>query len=189
MLTTFRTALLGASIATFGATAAMAVEATRIDTQITQAEVEAAQQAWGKALVQISQEYESDGIAKARDTARQVIEAAYGYQMGPVLFKPTLAADPQSFRTTADGALAYFVAHDDAYPGDTGFALKNWTAYEIENAAIFISGDTALTQGHVHVTNADGEVTTVDKSWGFERDAAGVLRIVLHHSSLPYPAD
>ena len=153
---------------------------------ITRDEVVAAQKAWGEALVKISTTYETAGIEAARKTAQSVIDSAYGYAMGPVLFKPTLAAPPTTFRTTADGALAYFVGGDQRYPGDTGFALKNWRSYKIENAAIFIDGDVAMSMGNVHLTDRDGKVTVVDKTWGYKRDAKGNLRIVLHHSSLPY---
>lgn len=167
---------------------AFAVTATKLETTITQADVEAAQIAWGEALVQISTIHAADGIDAARDTAEAIIAAAYGYDIGPVLFKPTLTENPQTFRTTAEGALAYFVGQNEAFPDDTGFALKGWVDVEIENAAIFISGDTAITMGNVHITNADGTVTTVDKTWGFQRDAEGALRIMLHHSSLPFVA-
>jgi hypothetical protein len=34
--------------------------------------------------------------------------------------------------------------------------------------------------------DAKGNMTTVDKTWGYVRGADGKLRIVLHHSSLPY---
>lgn len=179
---------LGAAFLTLPG-AALAVTATKIDAAITQAEVEAAQQAWGQALVQISTDYAEGGIDQARATAESVLDAAYGYDLGPVLFKPTLTEAPQTFRTTREGALAYFVGHDDRFAADTGFALKGWTDVEIENAAIFIAGDTAMTMGNVHITGPDGTVTTVDKTWGFKRDAAGDLRIVLHHSSLPYSAE
>lgn len=40
--------------------------------------------------------------------------------------------------------------------------------------------------GWVKLTNKDGSVTTVDKSFGYKKDETGTLRIVLHHSSLPY---
>jgi hypothetical protein len=81
------------------------------------------------------------------------------------------------------------VGHDAAFPDDTGFALKGWTGVEIDNAAIIISGTTGNTMGHVHITDVTGAVTTVDKSRGYRPDDEGVLRIVLHHSSLPYSAD
>lgn len=101
----------------------------------------------------------------------------------------TLTEAPQTFRTTKEGALAYFVGQNPDFPDDTGFALKGWTDVQIENAAIFIDGNVAKTMGNVMITNKDGSVTTVDKTWGFVRDTEGALRIVLHHSSLPYTAN
>lgn len=61
-----------------------------VSTNITEAEVLAAQRAWGEALVRISSDYEAGGIAKAKATAGAVLDSAYGYGLGPVLFKPTL---------------------------------------------------------------------------------------------------
>jgi hypothetical protein len=36
------------------------------------------------------------------------------------------------------------------------------------------------------MTNKKGEVTTVDKTWGWVKDDKGQLRIVLHQSSLEF---
>lgn len=155
---------------------------------ITMAEVEAAQQAWGNALVAISTEYDSKGFAAAKKLAETVLDTAYGYNMGPVLFKPTLTVAPQTFRTTRDGALAYFVGGNPEYKNDTGFALNGWRSYKIQNAGIIITGNSAISMGNVTLTNSKGNVTTVDKTWGYVRDGEGKLRIVLHHSSLPYTA-
>jgi hypothetical protein len=152
---------------------------------ITEADVLSAQIAWGNALVKIASDYESGGIAKAKATAGAVIDAAYGYQYGPVLFKPTLTTAPQTFRTTREGALAYFVGDNKRYPQDSGFALKGWRSAEIRNVAIQLHGNTALSMGNVLLTDKTGKVTTVDKTWGYVRDDNGALRIVLHHSSLP----
>ena len=182
-----RRALLAMALGTASASV-LAFSPTVVNTNITAAEVKAAQDAWGKALIQISADHASGGLAKAKATANAVIDAAYGYSMGVVLFKPTLATGQQTFRTTKAGALAYFVGDDKAFPGDSGFALKGWKQFEYRNAGVFINGDMALTQGHVILTNHKGEVTTVDKTWGFKKDDQGQLRIVLHHSSLPYQA-
>lgn len=153
---------------------------------ITEAEVLAAQKAWGDALVAISDTHEKNGQAAAKELAGKVIDSAYGYQFGPVLFKPTLTQAPQTFRTTRDGALAYFVGGDSNFPKDTGFALKGWKSVDIKNAAIFIAGDVATSMGNVSITDKSGKVTTVDKTWKFLKDDNGKLRIVVHHSSLPY---
>lgn len=157
-----------------------------VNQAISEQEVLAAQQGWCKALVDISAAHEEGGQAAAKALAEKVINAAYGYQMGVVLFKPTLTVNPQTFRTTPEGALSYFVGGDAAFPGDTGFALKGWTQCDIENAAIFVAGDSAGTMGKVHFTDKDGKVTSVDKTWMFVKDDAGALRIVAHHSSLEY---
>lgn len=166
--------------------AALASTPTVVNTNITEAEVRAAQEAWGKALIQISNDYARGGRAAATATANAVLDAAYGYNMGVVLFKPTLTHGQQTFRTTREGALAYFVGGNPSFPGDNGFANLGWTKYEFRNAGVFINGDLAITQGNVMLTNKNGQVTTVDKTWGFKKDDAGKLRIVLHHSSLPF---
>ena len=91
---------------------------------ITEQELTEARQIWGDALVAISQAFDTDGIESARAVANSAIDAAYGYNLGPVLFKPTMASGEQTFRPTREGALAYFVGHDSGYPLDGGFGLS-----------------------------------------------------------------
>lgn len=155
-----------------------------VNRAISEQEVVAAQEGWCKALVEISTLHRREGREAAKALAEKVIDTAYGYQMGAVLFKPTLTLNPQTFRTTRAGALAYFVGGDPAFPNDTGFALQSWQACTIDNAAIFITGETAMTMGKVHFTRTDRTVLTVDKTWAFVKDDAGALRIVVHHSSV-----
>ena len=124
--------------------------------------------------------------AAAKALAEKVIDAAYAYQLGPVLFNPTLTSGKDTFRLTRDGALSYFVGGDSKYPTDSGFALKDWKKCEIKNAGIVITGNAAMTLGNVMVTDSANKTTTVDKTWGYIKDDKGALRIVLHHSSLPY---
>jgi hypothetical protein len=187
MSTPTRLALATVAAATGIAFAPAVLAKTQVVNQgIQEAEVTAAQQAWCKALVDISSTHARSGQSAAKALAEQVIDAAYGYQMGAVLFKPTLTTAPQTFRTTRDGALAYFVGGNSAFPNDSGFALKGWTACQVANQAVFITGDSATTMGNVRITGTDGKVTTVDKTWKFVKDDAGKLRIVVHHSSLPF---
>ena len=159
---------------------------TVTNTNITAEEVEAAQKAWGEALIKISKDYKKDGLKGATKTAEAVLDKAYGYNLGAVLFKPTLTTGYQVFRTTREGALSYFIGGNKKYPNDTGFALKGWEKYEFKNAAVYIHGDVALTMGNVMLTDGSGKVTKVDKTWAFRKDEKGQLRIILHHSSLPY---
>lgn len=153
---------------------------------ITENELLQARVAWGEALIAISKAYEEDGIDAARGVAEGVLDAAYGYNLGPVLFKPTLASGAQTFRPTRKGALSYFVGHDDEYPLDGGFGIKGWRSCESQTSAHFIEGDVGMWMGWISLTDKDGNVTKVDKSFGYKKDEEGTLRIVLHHSSLPY---
>ncbi|MFN9623079.1 MAG: phosphoribosyl-AMP cyclohydrolase [Cyanobacteriota bacterium] len=158
----------------------------RMDTNITEAQVVQAQQGWCKGLLAISEAYASGGYAKAKATANQVLDQAYAYQYGPVAFKPTLTVNPQTFRPTKAGALAYFVGGDPNFPNDKGFAIKPWKTCKVRNQVIQLHGMFATTMGNVDLTNDKGAVTSVDKTWTFIREPDGSIRIVLHHSSLPF---
>lgn len=157
-----------------------------LDTNITEAEVIKAQKGWCDALLRISAAYAKGGFPLAKATAEKVIDQGYAYQYGPVAFKPTLASGRQTFRPTRAGALAYFVGGDPAFPNDKGFALKPWRRCEVKNQVIQLSGNYATTMGNVLFTEADGDVTMVDKTWSFMREPDGSVRITLHHSSLPF---
>lgn len=155
---------------------------------ITEAQVNAAQQAWCDGLVRIAQVHARGGDAKAE--AAEFIDATYDYSQGKVFFKPTLASGPRTFRPTRAGALAYFVGGDADFPEDTGFALKGWTKARYDNNAaengIQIHGDLAITMGNVYVTGPDGQEVMVDKTFVFRRCADGKLRLCVHKSALPF---
>lgn len=156
------------------------------DVNITERQVLSAQDRWCKALLQISSDYVSGGITKAKATAADAIDQAYAFQFGPVAFKPTLTTGKQTFRTTRAGALAYFVGNDPSFPLDTGFALTPWRTCKVENQVMQLSGALAITMGNVIFTDANGNLTSVDKTWGFLKEPDGRVRIILHHSSLPF---
>lgn len=177
--------MAGAASAGTDTSRQMSPAAPVLSSSISEADVLVAQRAWGDALVAISRDHEEGGFNKAKATAARVLDSAYGYSLGPVLFKPTLTTAPQTFRPTREGALSYFVGGNTNFPQDKGFALNGWRSVEIRNMAIHLQGRTALSMGNVLLTDKRGKVTTVDKTWGYVRDDKGALRIVLHHSSLP----
>ena len=149
---------------------------------ISVAEVEGAQQAWGEGIVAIAAAHTSGGDFV--DLAPNHVNTLYAYQMGPVLFKPTLAAIDQ-FRPTFDTALSYFVASNGACPEDKGFAIKGWTNVRFENSDVIIGDNTALAMGNYFFTAPDGSEVKVEYTFGYIEDEKGKLRIQLHHSSMP----
>jgi len=155
---------------------------------ITEGEVNAAQQAWCDGLVKIGKDYREGGDYKA--VAGQLINDLYDYQEGKVFFKPTLAFGKNTFRSTQEGALSYFVGGNKNFPEDTGFALKQWVKVRYDNNAadngIQIHGDIAVTMGNVYLTNAEGEEVMVDKTFVFRKCKDGKLRLCAHKSALPF---
>ena len=149
---------------------------------IGMADVEGAQKAWGEGIVAIANAHMNDGDYVS--IASNHINTLYAYQMGPVLFKPTLAAIDQ-FRPTFDTALSYFVASNNACPEDKGFAIKGWTNVRFENSEVIIDGGTALAMGNYYFTDPQGAEVKVEYTFGYIEDDQGNLRIQLHHSSMP----
>ena len=155
---------------------------------ITETELATARAAWGNGLVAISKAYDETGIDGARELAGGLLDKLYGFEFGPILFKPTLSGGVQTFRTDRDGTLSYFIGHNPAFPADNGFALKSWRDVRFETSSLFIEGDVAMWMGWVTFTDRNGDVVRVDKSFGYRRAGDGSLKLVLHHSSLPYLA-
>ena len=101
-----------------------------------------------------------------------------------VLFKPTKAANEQ-FRNTKGSAYSYFIAGDDREcQEDNGFALSNWTEILFDNSNIIINEDIAIAMGNYTFKNEASKIKVeysfVYKNYGNE------IKIILHHSSLPY---
>lgn len=149
---------------------------------VTVEDVEKAQKAWGDGIIAIAAAH-SSGMEYV-ETARNHIESLYAYDIGPVLFKPTMAVKEQ-FRSTFEGALSYFVASNGECPEDKGFAIKNWKNVRFENEEIIIDGKIALAMGNYFFTSPDDEELKVEFSFGYIVDSTGALRINLHHSSMP----
>ena len=151
---------------------------------ITEAEVVAAQKEWGAGIVHIGKVFTDGGDYE--QVAADYIESLYGYDIGMVLFKPTLASEHQ-FRNTFDAALSYFIGKNDTYKEDKGFAIKPWTKVRWENVGIINGGSNmAIAMGNYYFTPLDGEEVKVEYTFGYVKDNTGKLRIVVHKSALPY---
>ena len=166
------------------------------DNIISAKEVRAAHKGWTDALVSISQTNKKKGIEAAKVLAGDVIDGAYAYQLGAVAFKPTWASGDSSFRTTREGAVSYFVGDNDNFD-DLGYAIGNkpdpvtgersaWKKAWFDRSVMRLDGNTATVQGFMYTKDEDGNVGYVDKTWSYQKDDEGTVRIVLHHSSSPY---
>ena len=149
---------------------------------VTLEDVEMAQKAWGDGIVAIATAH-SSGMNYI-EAARNHIKSLYAYDIGPVLFKPTLAVINQ-FRPTFEGALSYFVASNGECPEDKGFAIKKWKKVRFENHDVIINRNGAIAMGNYYFTSAENDELKVEFTFGYILDSSGALRINLHHSSMP----
>jgi len=151
---------------------------------ITEQEILDAQKAWGEGIVTIGKVFIEKGDYVT--AASNHIDNFYGYQMGEVLFKPTLVSVKQ-FRTNKEGALSYFVGGNEAYHEDHGFAIKPWSNIRWESTGVKIIGNMAVAMGNYFFTPAKGgNDVKVEYSFAYSKDSEGKLRIILHDSHLPY---
>lgn len=148
---------------------------------ITEMDVKAAQKMWGDAVVAIGAA--GDDSAKV---AKEAAKAAYAFELGPILFKPTLASE-QPFRPDLEGTLSYFVSGNSKYAEDKGFALKPWTNVRFHNHNVKIFGNKAIAMGHYYFTDKKtGKETKVEYTKGYVKTEDGRVLLFLQDSSLPY---
>lgn len=141
-------------------------------------------QLWCDNVVLIGKIYSNGGDYTS--AAQKVLSENYDYDNGKVLFKPTLAFGPQTFRPTKEGALSYFIGGNSKFPDDKGFKLKPWVKVWYNKLDYILHGDIAIVQCNVHLIGDDDSHIFVNKSFVFKICADGNIRIILHQSSLPF---
>ena len=146
-------------------------------------EIEKAQEKWGKGIVKIGEL--KDSLKECRMFTIDFINKMYDYENGIVQFKPTKASDFQ-FRGDVKSALSYFIGSDSDFNEDKGFALNPWVKVDFENNSINIINNIAIAMGNYFFTDNDGGKTKVEYSFVYKKNDIGDLKIILHHSSLPY---
>tara|TARA_X000000950_G_C13866570_1_gene640997 strand:+ start:1322 stop:1810 length:489 start_codon:yes stop_codon:yes gene_type:complete len=156
--------------------------------EITQTDIDQAQESWANGLIAIGKAHVDGGDAKA--IAAELLRDLYGFQTGDgvVLFKPTKASHVP-FRSTFESALSYFVGGEDGIAEDQGFALQPWIKIEFLNHKILYHDTLALAMGHYIFHSLQGDEVKVEYTFGYIKDHDDQLKIILQHSSLPYSID
>jgi hypothetical protein len=141
-------------------------------------------QLWCDNVVEVGKVFTENGDVKK--LAIKILTDNYDYDNGKVLFKPTLAFGPQTFRNTKESALAYFIGGNIDYPNDKGFKLKPWVKVWYNKLDCILHNDLAILQCNVHFIGADDSHIFVNKSFVFKICDDNKIKIILHQSSLPY---
>ena len=150
---------------------------------IIKAEVLNAQKKWSDGLLDIGKLYSVN--AGYKQESANYLSELYGFHMGEVLFKPTLAS-VQQFRLTKEDALSYFIGGNSNFHEDSGFALLGWKAVRFENIGIKIEGNIAIAMGNYFFLKEDNSELKVEYTFVYKKDDSGKLYIILHDSHFPY---
>ena len=139
------------------------------------------QKEWASGIVKMGE------LSNDRDSLESFtsdfLDKIYDFQ-NQVLFKPTKAANEQ-FRNSKGSAYSYFIAGDDREcQEDNGFALSNWTEILFDNSNIIINEDIAIAMGNYTFKNEASKIK-VEYSFVY-KNYGNKIKIILHHSSLPY---
>ena len=150
---------------------------------ITKEEVLSMQKQWSVGLLNIGKLYSES--ADYKQAAVNYLSELYGFQMGEVFFKPTLAS-VQQFRLTREDALSYFIGGNSNFDEDSGFALLGWKAVRFENIGIKIEGNIAIAMGNYFFQKENESEVKVEYTFVYKQDDYGKLYIILHDSHFPY---
>ena len=153
------------------------------ENEITIKEVEEAQKIWGDNIINIGV---NQNDQKLLSLSINKMLSLYAYDMGSVLFKPTLAISPNQF-----SAESYFIGDksDKNYiKSDKGFALAPYKLVEFKNADIKMYVDIAIAMGVYTFTDYNNKIINVEYSFVYKK-FKNDLKIILHHSSLPHKCE
>ena len=149
---------------------------------ITELEFIKAQELWAQNVIEIGNLYTKKEDYKSR--ASVFVKKFYAFDVGEVLFKPTLASEKQ-FRYSYDDALSYFIGGHISE--DKGFALKPWKKINFAERKTIILKELAFSMGNYFFQSVDGsDEVKVEFTFGYVTDKDNNLLINLHHSSIPY---
>ena len=152
---------------------------------ITKEQVIKAQNQWAQGVIEIGTVKDDSACKKC---TIDFLEDLYFFEIGPVLFKPTMASS-QQFRSSKEMALSYFIGGENAFCNeDDGFAKKSWTDIKFENHNIILDNNRAIAMGNYYFKSNDINDIKVEYTFGYKL-VNGKLKIDLHHSSLPYSSD
>ena len=146
--------------------------------------IKKAQKRWADGIINIGKYYfeKKDYIALTNN----FIEELYSFKDNKVLFKPTKASKKQ-FRKNKNEFISYFIGHNKVSDEDKGFALEPYKSVQFINFDFSIFENIIISMGNYIFTNYEDEKIKVEYSFGYILDEnEDELKIILHHSSVPY---
>lgn len=141
------------------------------------------QKRWASSLVEIGKAFldKKDYIA----LTYKFLDELYYFKQGKILFKPTKASQKQ-FRKDKNDFVSYFIGHNKVSEEDKGFALQPWKSIYFENFDITTFDKVSISMGNFFFTDYQNIQIKVEYSFGYIFDQERNLKIIFHHSSIPF---
>ena len=140
------------------------------------------QNKWASGIVEIGKT--KNNFKESVSVTTKFINELYDFENGNVQFKPTKASEKQ-FRNDLESALSYFIGNNKDFPEDSGFALNPWVSVVFKNDSLNVYDDIGIAMGNYFFIDQNGVKTKVEYSFVYKK-VGDSLKIILHHSSLPY---
>ncbi len=140
------------------------------------------QNKWASGIVEIGKTKKN--FKESVSVTTKFINELYDFENGNVQFKPTKASEKQ-FRNDFESALSYFIGNNTDFSEDFGFALNPWVSVEFKNDSLNVYDDIGIAMGNYFFIDQNGDKTKVEYSFVYKK-VGDSLKIILHHSSLPY---
>ena len=140
------------------------------------------QNKWASGIVEIGKT--KNNFKESVSVTKKFINELYDFENGNVQFKPTKASEKQ-FRNDFESALSYFIGNNTDFSEDSGFAFTPWVSVEFENDSLNVYDDIGIAMGNYFFTDQNGDQTKVEFSFVYKK-VGDSLKIILHHSSLPF---
>lgn len=149
---------------------------------ISREDILRSQDKWALAIIGVGEAKED--YSKSKKLTSEFLNDLYDFREGKVQFKPTKASKHQ-FRNDKASAISYFIGGNKSFVEDYGFAMKPWKKIEFFNDTINIYEDIGIAMGNYFFTDYSGNKIRVEYSFVYLKKDNSV-KIILHHSSLPY---
>ena len=140
------------------------------------------QNKWASGIVEIGKT--KNNFKESVSVTKKFINELYDFENGNVQFKPTKASEKQ-FRNDFESALSYFIGNNTDFSEDSGFALNPWVSVVFKNDSLNVYDDIGIAMGNYFFIDQNGVKTKVEYSFVYKK-VGDSLKIILHHSSLPY---
>ena len=141
------------------------------------------QKQWANSIIEIGKAYlEKENYL---ELTNKFLDKLYFLNEGKVLFKPTKVSQKQ-FRKSKSEFISYFIGHNKISDEDKGFALEPWKNIYFENFDTIYLERFFISMGNYFFTNYNNIKIKVEYTFGYILDQGNNIKIIFHHSSIPY---